>query len=491
MNKKLMFGAAALLLAGTAIYMVKQFPVTDVSAPEAPGKKRGDVVAAEQNNTGAGMSDAVVARPELPDCPALLDPDAYGKKYEDYALMVTGKEGWVFRSKQDLRQEFKFSDEDAALYRAFSDALKSRGTTIVLAVIPTRGMIAHDKLLPQHPAVQGYDAAAAKESYRAMIDKINARGVLAVGTPDPATGADYFNHADQHWTVAGAKDMAQAVAARIKTPDLWQGVPEETYRTIEGEIVTYDGRFGEAVQALCGFRPAPEDDREARTVPVKDGGNEDALFGDQGAPEVVLVGTSNSKRDEFDANFVGALEEALSADVYNAAISGGGMDDSLVAYLDSAEFRDNPPAFLIWEIPGYYNLGGEGMENALRQAIGSVYGYCEKPLAEMAPEKITGEERVYLMRGIGDRKIPANRAYIAIDFDKDVKKDFSVAFKTSDKKNTLMKFKKRREGNGDTFFYLPGGADDTYLVDIGLNVNDNIKGLSVKARLCPLPEGVN
>jgi len=483
---KILAGTATILvaIAALAIMITKEEKIKNTGSAESVAKQEAPKPLTEEQKKRA-QETAEISK-KLKACDALQDKNAYGKRWEDYAYMVPGHDGWVFRSKQDFRQEFKLDDEDTRLYKAFSDALKTRGTTLVLAVIPTRGIVATDKLPKDHKVAQGFDPAKAKQSYVEMLAKMNTAGVLAAGTPDPESGAAYFNIADQHWSTKGAHDMGRAVAAAIKGTPVWEALPREAFETLSGDTVKYNGRFGEAVRALCDdLRPPMEIDTQVKTVFAQDGADENALFGDKPAPKVVLVGTSNSLRDDFEANFSGFLKQELQADVYNAAISGGGMDDSLVAYLDSKEFRDNPPAILVWEIPGYYNLGGEGMENALRQGIASVYGYCDEPIVSFGPEKVK-KERLYMVRGAGSKKIAQGSAYIAFTFDAPVKRDFSVSFKTSDKKNRYFKFTKRREGHGATFFYMPVIDQGKYLTDIALNPAKGIEGLTVRAKLCSI-----
>ena len=415
-------------------------------------------------------------------CAALRNPDAYGEKYRSYVHLVAGKDEWVFRSNKDFKQKFKFDDRNARLYRDFARALKTRGTTLVLSVIPTRGIVAHEKLLFDDELTKNYDPIAAKASYDTMIARLNRHGVLTVGTSAPKIGADYFNRADQHWSPKGAQEMAQDIAALIKKPDLWNDVPEKGYETTIGKEIRFDARYSEIVEKLCGF-DLPQEKYNEPTTALAEGE-------EKGEAKIVLVGTSNSKRDEFGSNFGGFLREALSADVYNAAISGGGMDDSILNYLDSKSYQDNPPAFLIWEVPVYYNLGGEGMEDTLRQGIGRVYGYCVDPLVEFAAQKADGK-KLYLMKDIDDRKIRVSSAYLAIEFSKAVNKNFSVFFKNTDNLTYDFKFQKRREGSSNMFFYLPEGKERAFLKHIALKKSKNIKGLTVKARLCPMPKAVH
>lgn len=496
MNMKLMLAAA--FVVGVGIGGYSYFSSNSDTSPAMPDENYPMPAPVLDDEVVSQEPADVVPAEDIPDltvCEALQEDSTYEGKYEDYARLLIGSDGWVFRSKQDLRQEFKFTEEDAEMYKAFSDALESRGTKIVLSVIPPRGMLGYEKLPKDDPEVQAYDVAAAQQSFRNMIQKLNTHGVLAIDASQVDIGSEYFNHADQHWTSAGARETARKVAELIKQPGVWKdSIPEIKYETHKGETLSYDGRFGEPIKELCNVRPLKERDVVMKTSPFAGDDNQDALFGEKPVPSVVLVGTSNSRRDEFDANFSGYLQEFLSADVLNAAISGGGMDDSLVAYLDSDGFKANAPAFLIWEIPGYYNLGGEGMENTLRQAIASVYGFCDMPLISFPPQKIEkGKERIYLMEGLQDNRLMIGTVYLAIDFDKPVTKDFSVSFKTSDRRNTLFKFKKRRESNGDTFYYMPGFVGDrmlqrdVLLADVALNVSKKIEGLTVKARLCAIP----
>lgn len=456
---------------------IKEEKPQEISARDQETKREDKKEEKKTDDLDGGYDDPA-------SCSALYQAQTY-EKDEDFMFMLPGKDSWVFRTRQDLQMAFDMPQEDIAVYQKLVSILRSKGTEMVISYIPTRGMIATDKLPEDAEQTEDYDAASARENYNSLIARMREAGVNFVGTPTSSVGANYFNHADQHWSTKGSREMAQAIAAYVKDLPVASQLPKQVFKTTIGEEVSYDGRFGEFIKKACGFRPKPEVDHNVKTERVSEDEDEaSALLGDEVAPQVVLVGTSNSIRDEFNSNFDGFLKEALSSDVYNAAISGGGMDDSILAYLSSDRYRKTPPKLLIWELPGYYDMGGAGMEYTLRQAVASVLGYCESPLARFEKTQVTGK-KVSLFEGLQELNIAADHAYVAIKFEEPLSKDFSISIKTADAKNQKFKFKKRREGNGDAFFYWPKGGD-AMLSNITLNVNKNIDGRMVEARLCPI-----
>lgn len=420
-------------------------------------------------------------------CAALNDENSYGKEKEEFLFMLAGKEGWVFRSQQDLRQDFQITQDDTDLYLRFAEVLRERGTELIIAYIPTRGFVASEFLPDNNPHTKDFDAVTAREKYSAMLSEMSNKGINIVGNAEPKIGAAYFNHADQHWTTSGAQTMAKSLAEKIKTFPQSQALPKKRFVTQIGKEILYDGRFGEFIEELCGFRPQPEKDKKVKTLEEAGENASDALFSEASVPRVVLVGTSNSKRDEFDTNFSGFLEEELSTEVLNAAISGGGMDDSLVAYLNSDHFRKNPPAFLIWELPGYYNLGGAGMEDALRQAIAIVYGVCQNPIAESGSLALSGK-KLDLIKGLAEQKVDAHSTYISLRFNKPIDRDFFITYKTSDKKTGKFKFRRAREYQGQNFYFIPkvsDGAEGILYTNLSVNTKKDFQDISVEAQICP------
>ena len=419
-------------------------------------------------------------------CAALLDDKSYTGDFEQFKYMIAGRDSWVFRSRQDLKAKFDVTPADVAMHQELTSILKGKGIDFVMAYIPTRGMLASQFLLRQTPHDKNFDVAAAIASYDTSIKTLREGGVHIVGDSHPAAPNLYFNHADQHWTTIGSHSMAKAVATYIKARiPVASQLPVQAYTTTEGSKISYDGRFGEFIKRPCKFRPPYESDVTVDTKPAGQAGSAEALLADPKMASVVLVGTSNSKRDEFNSNFDGYLKQELSLDVYNAAIPGGGMDDSLLNYLVSPEFKKTPPKILIWEIPGYYDLGGAAMSQTLKQAVASVAGICDAPLVSFPKTKVVGK-KLKIFEKLKDKKILANNAYIVLQFDEPVKTDFTMSVKTSDGKVEKYEFEQRKAGDGRVWYYFPKKEGELTLLEATLSVKAGIADKMLQAKLCPL-----
>src|SRR5690606_17379944 len=142
-------------------------------------------------------------------------------------------------------------------------------------------------------------------------------------------------------------------------------------------IVNY-GVLDRALRALCHNDFGNQYLRGYRTVPVVED-DAAALFDDQGEPEVVLTGTSNSaSRDEEirHFNFDGYLKEFTELDILNYAMQGAGQYGALIEYLHSDDYDpDNAPRLIVWELPASYRLDGESM---YRPLIPAINGGCAK-----------------------------------------------------------------------------------------------------------------
>ncbi|HEY8189508.1 MAG TPA: hypothetical protein VIF12_02405, partial [Micavibrio sp.] len=285
------------------------------------------LVALLMNNVASARAeDAMTSIPDFKSCPKLTNEDSYGDDYSSVKMMMQGKNGFVFRTRHDLYADFTISDKGIALFQALTAALEKKGTTLVVAILPTRGIIASEFLPDSDPLLENYNPKEARAAYAALIAKMNGYGINAVGDARIQSGEKYYYKADQHWTSFGASQMAQMIAAQIKKHPVYNSIAKTAFKTSTLEKTSFEGTFNASLEPLCGFKMPMEHDTLAKTEPVEKGGSEEDLFGEKSDPEIVLVGTSNSKKNIDDLNFDGYLKEFLSADVYNAAVSGGGFD---------------------------------------------------------------------------------------------------------------------------------------------------------------------
>jgi SGNH hydrolase-like domain, acetyltransferase AlgX len=288
-----------------------------------------------------------------------------------------GLDGWLF-SEADLRSDFPISSE--ALER-LGKAFSHRGSSVVFVILPPRAILAHDYLDESKNPFASYAPAKAVQAYRDFLQAFETAGFLPVDLS--IFDADFYFKTDHHWTPAGAKVAAQAVAERVK------GIlelPEAAFVTsLLPEALSRQGSYVEKIVAedVCPTVAIP-----AELYPhyaTEKVAQELGLF-TEATSEVVLVGTSNSTNGTGSGtennprvNFIGFLQDSLRADVVNAAISGGGGFIGLENYLVSSDYETTPPKLLVWETL-FQPLSVDAFRfddvNDYRRIIPSVYGSC-------------------------------------------------------------------------------------------------------------------
>lgn len=258
-----------------------------------------------------------------------------------------GRDGWLF-SVEEIRYEAQsdvWMRQRLGTVARVSRALEQKGVRLVVALLPDKARV-HQAQMPggRYPAWHEHRYGLALQGLRgARVETVDLREVLG---PE-AQRAPVFYRSDTHWNQHGAALAAQAVARRVReiAPDL----PSVPYRT--AAAATSETRVGDLLRMIGlgdvpnGLRPDPDVEHVQTTVQVGEkvqGG----LMDDVSVP-VALAGTSYSRR----ANFHGALQQHLSADVLNMSKDGGGFATAMTAYLKGEEFTDAPPQVLIWEIP--------------------------------------------------------------------------------------------------------------------------------------------
>ena len=267
------------------------------------------------------------------------------------AEVTVGRDGWLF-----LTEEFRHDDIDAGdpmrarldLLGEANRALQAQGVQLLVALVPDKA-----RLYPKSPLPAGYPGYA-QPRYQQALDGLQQRGVESVDlfTPlaqTPSPEIPLYYRTDTHWSQAGARAAAIAIAARIRQ---LAGCPGDTpYATREeGQSAERPGdllRMMGLADSRWLPRPAPDHEVAQVTEAVGDApGDGGGLFGDVAVP-VVLAGTSFSLR----GNFHGALQEATSCEVLNAARDGAGFLQSMAAYLKDDAFKTAKPALIVWEIP--------------------------------------------------------------------------------------------------------------------------------------------
>jgi alginate O-acetyltransferase complex protein AlgJ len=315
--------------------------VPDWSAPDDAGLLDGDWTDAIESSIdeAAGHRDLSIVTWALVEY--LLFHDG-----RDGVLL--GEDGWLFTS-----EEFEaYGDESEELERklllieSVRDLLAAQGAGLTVAVVPSKARI--------HPERLGSlrFPAYAQQRYDRFRGALEERGIAA---PDLAQalleakdqGVAVYLRTDTHWTPAGAAVVARALSDELS----FEGKGGSSYQTTQGEPTAHEGDLLSYVplgpfQASLG--PQPDTLLPATTEAAQDPSAGLGLFDEVSIP-VTLVGTSYSADPSW--NFAGALQQALGADVLNAAMKGRGPLHPMREYLADDAFRSTPPSMVIWEIP--------------------------------------------------------------------------------------------------------------------------------------------
>ncbi|MBT2338467.1 MULTISPECIES: alginate O-acetyltransferase AlgX-related protein [Pseudomonas] len=289
----------------------------------------------------------------FPEHAANLERGASWLLFHDTGPRVRpGCPGWLFLTDEMRINPHARANADSKA-RAVIDVqqrLHQRGIRLLVAVVPDKSRIAADQLC-------GLDRPAELDG-RAMewTTTLNQAGVPALNlasTLQPL-GAAAFLRTDTHWSETGSKAAAHAIAQQVQALGI-RATPQKTFATHSGAAAL---RAGDLVR-LAGldwlpmsWQPTPETVAATQVseeqAAVQDGGdNLDDLFGDDGLPNVALIGTSFSR----NSNFLGFLELALGAPVGSFAKDGGEFSGGANDYFSNPAFRETPPKLLIWEIP--------------------------------------------------------------------------------------------------------------------------------------------
>jgi len=263
------------------------------------------------------------------------------------ASVRQGCPDWLFLS--DELTPYAHATENAAarakiISQTASD-LQKNGIRLVVAVVPDKTRIEESHLCGLHrPAafanrINDWVATLANNK----VEVLNFTPTLAA-----MTGERYYR-SDSHWNERGADLAAKTLAERLQTLKLVdKPATQPDPKAVQSNTTERSGdlmRVSNLEGLPAWMRPATEVTQVSKVAPVAVAS--DDLFGDAGLPTVALVGTSFSRA----ANFVPFLSQHLGAPVANLAKDGGDFDGAAYAYLNSKEFKTQPPKVVVWEVP--------------------------------------------------------------------------------------------------------------------------------------------
>ena len=259
-----------------------------------------------------------------------------------------GRHGWLF-----LAEELQYDPAGASnlvaradLMQAVARHMQQQGITLAVALVPDKARIYGEELpAGEYP---GYNSGR----YAQVMQALHDRQVQAVDLYTPLRQAsqheEVYYRGDTHWNQRGAQIAAREIAAAVQTVALQ---PATRYET--GPSGPRAPRTGDLVRMMgldtlpAALRPGDDMEMPQQTQALQTPDAPAAsLFGDASVP-VTLLGTSYSQR----ANFQGALQQALSAQVLNMSQDGGGFLQAARHYYADDAFKSSPPRLIIWEVP--------------------------------------------------------------------------------------------------------------------------------------------
>lgn len=330
-----------------------------------------------------------------------------------YLRYFWGTNGWIYNI-YDFSPLAPPDDRSLQALRQLVAALAARGTRLVLVVPPPRGLVAGDHLGAESPRYAS-TRPAQRRSYAAAIAALARSGALV---PNILTATDaaqlspdnvFYRRQDPHWRAEGAELTAKAVASAIAQAIDLSVFPSRHFVTRKTGEEPYRSTLLDAVNQVCGIRIEPELEPRYVTEAVDTAGGGD-LLGDASQP-LVLAGTSFSASNAA-YNFGGFLSQALGQDLLNVAIPGGALEASMLSYLGSVDFRDSPPAVLIWEV--------RPMElpdaPTLAQLLATLEGECD-PQSALFTRQVSLERGLtpLLSLGVEQRQRIAGPSYLDLD----------------------------------------------------------------------------
>lgn len=301
--------------------------------------------------------------------------------FEDYPIpflqqLWQGTDGFFYRANTDFLEDFSMADDSVAQLRHLQDALQKKGVTVILSIVPSRGMMLDDGYRRLVGTEIDFDRDAAIDDFAEAQEALRAAGIVVPRILEKFLDYDggelLYYRGDHHWSTFGARETARAIGETIRAHPYYEGLKKLEFETVRRGDSALDSTMLEAIEARCGQRGHSEP--FPLFVTSKTSSDASDLFGDAPKPEIVLIGTSYSAVTAF--NFAGFIQQETGLEVANRALAGGDMSHAIRQYLTSDEFQDEPPTFLVWEIPGYYRFQSKGLPRIIRQATAAVHGNC-------------------------------------------------------------------------------------------------------------------
>jgi alginate biosynthesis protein AlgX len=395
-----------------------------------------------------------------------------------FGFLTPGNNGYLLYAGDLSPNTFAIQDR-TQYYKQLDQALKSKGIQLVVSPLPSRTIVYPEALDKTQPLQSTYSTDLARNNYRASLRRLWDSQIYTIDLLDAAlrqrqtddSKSLYFIR-DYHWTSEGAKLYAQTIAREVMKIDAYKDLKKQRFTNTYLRAENAESRLAYLLQTVCGTKTPPEKINVYETT--REGGN---LLGDDAYP-VVMVGSSYSAEAKY--NFEGFLKEALGSNVLNAAVSGGGYNTSLEAYLLSKEYANEKPKFLIWEFAASMTPWDQ---TALREIIPSVYGDCASSTAILENKTSLQEGPISILKNTA-ASVDSSKDFISIKLADKTLFNFDLNLKFDDgKQETVQITRSNRIPNEGQFYLKLANEFKGNLSEVTLIPGSKAKG-AVAAKIC-------
>jgi len=263
---------------------------------------------------------------------------------DDSSIVLRGNDGWLFPGWGSLTEvDSRGIDASTALIKDAQQALAARGVQLQVLVLPDKTRFYQDKL----PAGKTLSAPV-QQRYQTILASLRKAGISAID--DEAVlrqlkdgGKDVFYRTDQHWTQAAADATAVATAEQAR-----RDVPALKGTAGSGMALGSEfkeRRYGDLAERFLTPEQRKQTGRETFTVRRQAAAN--GLLDDAPAPLHVTGHSMVQPYFGFPQKLSNSIDRPVSV---NWKPGNVGQWIMLLEYLESPDFKRNPPQVLVWQM---------------------------------------------------------------------------------------------------------------------------------------------
>lgn len=305
-----------------------------------------------------------------------------------------------FAIQPELQAHHSLADGTIAQIAALSDALATRGTTLVLMPVPTRAQVMTDALPPMATHL-GYQVDLATAVHDDMMRRLTGAG-LTVADALPGlraaarAGKQPVLQTDPRPTADGVQHLAKAVGAALQDHPGMEGAVRARFTSTPTQEVTLPSPMRVQLQQACQSE-LPQATIMAYTTAQVGQNVLPASTGPIAATDrLVVLGSDLTATAAL--NLPGFLSEATGLAAQGYGVPGGGAFAAMSSYLTSDDFAVAPPRVLVWEWPVTASMAQHGAQ-PMAELIAAAHGRCTQAL----PLRQVGDQLLADLRAVPQR----------------------------------------------------------------------------------------